>query len=47
MATRKPPVAKPVLTPQQRQRIAERQLREQNHPLLQPLGRRQPARSRP
>lgn len=37
---------KPVLTPQQRQRIAERQLRTQEHPLLQPLGSRQPPRSR-
>ena len=46
MATRKPPVAKPVLTPQQRQRIAERQLRTQDHPLLQPLGARQPRRSK-
>ena len=42
----KPTTPKPVLTPQQRQRIAERQLRTQDHPLLQPLGRRQPPRGR-
>lgn len=46
MATRKPAPPKPVLTPIQRQRIAERQLREQDHPLLQPLGARQPRRSK-
>ena len=46
MATRKPAPPKPVLTPIQRQRIAERQLREQGHPLAQPLGRYQPRRSK-
>ena len=42
----KPTTPKPVLTPQQRQRIAERQLREQGHPLAQPLGARQPRRGK-
>ena len=42
----KPIKPAPSLTPIQRQRIAERQLREQGHPLAQPLGARQPRRGK-